>query len=310
MRARLWVPVAAALWTAVVAAQQPVFRASVSVVRVDVLASDGGRPIPGLTAADFEVLDNGTPQAIEAVIGDTEPIDVLFTFDRSASTRGETLTRLRESASALLDALQPDDGAGLLTFNHTLRLTVPIGPAQNVRAVLDQIEPDGSTALLDASAAALALTASNSHRSLVLLFTDGVDTLSWLPEHSVLEAARGSDAVMYAVTLPERRGFAQPLMGDEALLKRLAEATGGRLLRAGSPGELRGRFIEVLNEMRSRYVLTYTPTAPDAPGWHELSVRLRARKGKVASRAGYVVPDTTQPGGTQTTSPDGGRRPR
>ena len=70
----------------------------------------------------------------------------------------------------------------------------------------------------------------------------------------------------------------------------LAEATGGRQLRASDPSQLRERFTEILREMRARYVLTYTPSSPDTPGWHALTVTLRARKGRVASRAGYIVP--------------------
>ena len=279
------------LATATLGAQQPLFRAGVSVVRVDVLATDGGRPIPGLTAADFSVLDNGVEQTLDSVTGDVEPLDVLFTFDRSASTRGDTMIRLRESAAALLDALDADDRAGLLTFNHTFQLHVPIGPVPAVKAALDGIEPEGSTAILDASSVALALTATSTRRTLVLLFTDGVDTLSWLPEQAVLESARASEAVLYAVTLPERRGFAQLLPGEDAQIRRLAEATGGRQLRAADPSQLRERFVEILREMRARYVLTYSPTSPDTPGWHALTVRLKTRKGRVASRAGYRVPD-------------------
>ena len=271
-------------------AQQPSFKSSVNVVRIDVLVTDGGKPLPNLTADDFEVRDNGTLQHVESVIGVFEPIDVLFAFDRSASTRGETLTRLRESAGAVLDALQPADRAGLLTFNHTVQLAVPVGTAAAVRDALDTIEPDGSTAILDAVATAVSLAATSDRRTLVLLFTDGVDAISWLPERTVLDAARGSDAVIYAVTLPERGRSAPPNAADDRQLQRLAEAAGGRLLRADRPAELRDRFIDVLREMRARYVLTYTPTAPDVAGWHALSIRLKNKKGRVGSRAGYVVP--------------------
>jgi len=276
------------------AAQQPTFRSRVSVVRVDVLATDGSKPLMNLVADDFEVRDNNVVQHVESAFGDAEPIDVLFAFDRSESTRGETLLRLRESATALLEALQPTDRAGLLTFNHTFSLSVPLGPATDVRDALQAIEPAGSTSILDAVATTIALASGSDRRTLVLLFTDGVDTLSWLSEKTVLEAARGSEAVMYAVTVPERRNSAQPLMGDEGQLKRLVEASGGRLLRADRPAQLRGRFIEVLGEMRARYVLTYTPTDPDTAGWHAVSVTLKNRKGRVAARAGYVVPPATR----------------
>lgn len=280
---------------ALTAAQQPTFRAGVSVVRIDVLATDNGRPIPYLTANDFEIVDNGKPQQVGSVMGDTEPLDVLFTLDRSASTRGETMMRLRESAAALLQALDADDRAGLLTFNHRFQLVVPLGSKADVARALGDVEPDGSTALLDASAIALALTAGSSRRTLVLLFTDGVDTLSWLPERTVLESARGSEAVLYAVTVPNNPRAARPLMSDDAQLRRLAEATGGRLLRANAASQLRERFIEVLREMRARYVITYTPGDGETPGWHALSVRLKNHKGRVASRAGYVVPNVGQP---------------
>jgi len=56
--------------------QQPTFRASVEVVRVDVLATSRGVPIEGLTAADFELLDNGVPQVIDAVFAESEALDV------------------------------------------------------------------------------------------------------------------------------------------------------------------------------------------------------------------------------------------
>ena len=280
---------------ALTAAQQPTFRAGVSVVRIDVLATDNGRPIPYLTANDFEIVDNGKPQQVGSVMGDTEPLDVLFTLDRSASTRGETMMRLRESAAALLQALDADDRAGLLTFNHRFQLVVPLGSKADVARALGDVEPDGSTALLDASAIALALTAGSSRRTLVLLFTDGVDTLSWLPERTVLESARGSEAVLYAVTVPNNPRAARPLMSDDAQLRRLAEATGGRLLRANAASQLRERFIEVLREMRARYVITYTPGDGETPGWHALSVRLKNHKGRVAIRAGYVVPNVGQP---------------
>lgn len=269
-------------------AQTPVFRSGVSMVRVDVLATDGGRPIEGLTAADFVLTDNGVPQELTSALGDTDPLDVLFTFDRSASTRGATLMRLRESAGALLDALGSDDQAGLLAFNHMFQLAVKPGPPAAVRRALGELEPEGSTAIFDATSTALTLAAGSSRRTLILLFTDGVDTLSWLPERVVVEAARSSEAVLYAVALPEFVPNGQPLRGDDAPLRHMAEATGGRLLRANDPTRLRERFLEVLREMRSRYVLTFTPTASPQPGWHTLSVTLKTRKGKVAARAGYI----------------------
>jgi VWFA-related protein len=259
------------------------------VVRLDVLASDDRRPIAGLGAEDFEVLDNGKPQAVQALFGEQEPLDILFAFDRSASTNGRTIRYLRESARAILSALAEDDRAGLLAFNHGFHLAAPLGPPISMLSVLDTIEPSGSTALLDAASVALNLTAAADRRTMVLLFTDGTDTASWLPERLVLDAARGSEAVLYAVAMQERSRLREVRGGDHDQLRRLAEATGGRLLRTADPTELRESFLNVLTEMRARYVLSYTPSNTDA-GWHAVSVRLRNRAGQVSTRDGYVVP--------------------
>lgn len=278
---------AALPWPA--AAQQALFRSTVSVVRLDVLATDGRRPLTGLTAGDFEVRDNGDLQPVEALFAEHERLDLLFAFDRSASTRGDTIGHLRESARAILAALGDDDRAGLLLFNHTVQLTVPLGPAGDVAAALDGIEPDGATALFDAASVALNLTAASTRRTLILLFTDGTDTLSWLPASTVLEEGRAADAVLYAVAMRDRTAARDLVEAGESQMRRLSESTGGRLLRADDPAELRQRFLDVLGEMRARYVLTYAPSS-SAPGWHAVTVHVKNRGAKVSARDGYVVP--------------------
>ena len=273
-----------------VAAQPPTFRSAVQSVRVDVLALSGNAPIAGLTAADFTLFDNGVPQQVESVLADTEPLDVLLVFDQSASTGGVLLARLKDAATAMLAQLSGRDTAALLTFNHRLTLAAPPGSTPDrVREAVRQIDAHGSTALVDAAAAALVLTGASQRRSLVLLFTDGADTLSWLTEDGVLESAKRSAAVVYAVTVTERSDIAGRTLSDARFLRRLTSATGGQLLRADQPTSLRETFARVLAEMRARYLLSFSPTAPAGPGWHTLTVRLR-RPGRVVARPGYMMP--------------------
>jgi VWFA-related protein len=252
----------------------------VAVVRVNVLATDRGRPLAGLTGDDFEVRDNGVLQQVEATYGESEPLDVLFAFDRSQSMAGETLGRLGDAARAVLDQLGRDDRAGLVTFNQTFALHAPMSTDRTaIREAIAEIEPGGSTSLRDTLYAALTLLGTGERRVLLLAFTDGLDSTSWLPDRTVIETARESEAVVYAVP------FAQP---QERLLEDVAEATGGRVVLANSDDRLRRVFLEVLREMRSRYVLTFTPTNAE-PGWHTLSVRLKKGDGRVTARQGYAV---------------------
>jgi len=293
------VVVAAALLLALAGAgprQQPVFRTHVDVVRLDVLATDRGRPIRGLTAADFEVLDNGTPRRVEVVSADRVPLDVALVLDVSQSVRGDVLAHLKRAALALNDALDAKDRVALWTFSHRVsRLVAPTGDRERVRGAIDAMAPGGATALLDAIYTALASRAPGPNRPVALVFSDGRDNRSWLAESDVIDAARASETVIYAVTFtpkPAPASLAAPTVDvgpDEVLLAALADGCGGRLLRTASERELGLRFLEVLDETRTRYVLTYAVGANSAPGWHTLTVRLTRRTGQVKARAGYQL---------------------
>ena len=89
-----------------------------------------------------------------------------------------------------------------------------------------------------------------------MVFSDGIDNLSWLSASDVVEAAGRSNATVYGVTV---RGKGDP---KEAFLGDVARATGGRVFEASSERDLRARFLDVLEDIRSRYVLRYVPARP------------------------------------------------
>jgi Ca-activated chloride channel family protein len=269
-------------------AQAPAFRVSVNLVRVDALVIDHNKPVLNLIADDFEVLDNGQQQRIEAAFAETAPLDLYFVFDRSGSVQGETLAQLKQAAYAGLDQLSLTDRAALLTFDYAFHLRPPLTTdLASVRMAIDRMEPGGATALFDALYAALTLAESSPRRTLVLLFTDGRDNFSYLSERDVLNVARRSDAVVYAVA------FKSPYVAgpDEPVLHELAGASGGRVVLVDEPDRLKTEFVSVLREMRSRYLLMFSPTALNAIGWHKLTVRLKHRSGRVIARSGYFVRD-------------------
>jgi hypothetical protein len=129
---------------------------------------------------------------------------------------------------------------------------------------------------------------SRTRRTLILLFTDGRDNLSWLSKGDVLQVARESEAVVYALALKSRDSEGL----DETLLKELTGATGGRVIWVEATERLTGVFLSMLQEMRNRYLLTYSPTGVDASGWHTLLVRLKHKSGRVVARQGYFLSAT------------------
>jgi len=262
-------------------AQGPaVFSSAIEVVRVDVSVTRDGRAGEGLKAADFEVRDNGVLQAVEIVGGADKPIDAVLALDVSGSVAGPPLQHLKAAAHALVDVLRPGDAVSLLTFSDRIRLRVlPADSRERAHETIDRTEAQLTTALYDATYAALTTTDPARGRPLVLIFSDGQDVGSWLAPEQVLRVAEASDLVVHAV-LSRREGT------DVAFLRDLVASTGGQQWRADFV-ELRDVMLRALEEFRSRYTLQYERHGALADGWHKLQVRVKAPGAEVRARRGY-----------------------
>lgn len=282
---------AIALGAATALAQQTTFKVSVDLVSVDVLVSARGVPIPDLTAADFQLVDNNVPQKIESIssAGPTTasmalrrvPLDVVLVFDVSGSVAGDKLAQLVEAGKAVLAALRPDDRAALVTFSHRAAVRHPLTP--DVAPVSREVErlflsAGGRTSLFDALYTGLSLRRASDTRALVLVFSDGRDNSSWLSSTQLSQVVRESDVVVYAV------GLDDGVKGD---LKEIAEETGGTALVAQSTKELKTLFARIVREMQARYVLNYYPAGVTERGWHAIQVRVPGRRAEVVARRGY-----------------------
>jgi Ca-activated chloride channel family protein len=272
-----------------IVAQTP-FRAGVELVRVDVSVTRGGQPVRGLTAADFSISDSGVAQRVDSVtLLDELPLSVQMVLDTSGSVAGDRLKHLVEAGQGLLAALESDDRVGLMTFSQRIEVNVPAAADHGrVAAALPALAGRGPTAVRDAIWMALQLRPADETRPLVLVFSDGVDTASWLTRSALLEAVRRAGVVVHAVelvepVLPTRRG-----LPAASFLSTVAEAAGGRAWSATSSRELRELFTRALAEMRARYLVTFYPEGTRRAGWHELKIGVKGR-GEVKARPGYFV---------------------
>jgi VWFA-related protein len=270
-----------AAWAAGLAAQsQQTFSSTVEAVRVDVLVTDGGRPVRGLQAHDFEVLDNGVPQQVDLVSFDEVPLNLVLVFDMSDSVVGERLEHLRQAAGHLLSGLTPRDQAALVLFNDAVALGSPLTTnLERVRSNLLAREGRGDTALVDAVYGGLMVGESSVGRALMIVFSDGVDTASFLTPDAVLDTAKRSDVVVYAAVAGAPSKI--PLLND------LTELTGGAFHDAGTTAQLGAVFDRILAEFRQRYLVGYSPRGVPREGWHRLEVRVRGKRLQVRARPGY-----------------------
>jgi VWFA-related protein len=291
---------------AITAVDAQIFRTAVDVVTADVLVLDGRRPVAGLTAADFELLDSDVPQKVQAVAMDDVPISLLVALDTSHSVEG---ARLKDAAHAAVNMLRPADRAAFVTFSGSVAIVAPWGADRDVMATgLSAARASGNTSLYDASFASLLLRDEKpGQRNLLVIFSDGADTASWLPDRAVLDKARRTDTVVYSVVMnnsgtvdstplhvDHRSGVelspppVRSLLSGTTFLADLATTSGGERFVVQRAGELRAAFSRIVTDFRSRYVLTYSPAGVDAKGWHPIEVKVNGRKVTVRARRGYT----------------------
>jgi VWFA-related protein len=278
----------AGLWLLMFAQAPPVFRAGVEVVYVDVSVTRKDAPVLGLTANDFVLTDNGVRQRVAVLDRDSIPTTAVLVLDASASVAGERLAHLRAAARTFLRGMAPRDEAALVTFNHKVELRqAPTTDRGSVADALERVEALGSTAVLDALYVCLKRPWGRG-RPLVVLFTDGQDSASWLENADVLQAARESSALLYVVGA-EAAGGRSEETGYLYLLQRAADTTGGAYWSARHD-HLEAVFQRVIEAANARYVLSYEPEGVARSGRHRLKVSVRRRGVEVRARQEYVIP--------------------
>ena len=274
--------------------QQPVFRTAVDVVRIDVSVMNGLNPVAGLTTSNFVVTDNGVPQTLDSVSLDSVPLNLMLVLDTSGSLAGERLTHLIDALNVLVKSLRAEDAASLVTFSEPIRLAIrTTRDRAPLLAALSGLTADGATSVNDAIFFGLQLRPADASESrpVLLLFSDGRDTSSWLGSEHVIEATRRSGMVVHVVELvaDEWMGARGVEARPSAFLGTLADTGGGRRWFAKSSRDLRELFGKALNELRARYLLTYSPSGVSREGWHDVKVSLKNARGEVTARPGYFA---------------------
>lgn len=265
--------------------QQPTFRATTTLVSVDVSVRRGNTPVTGLTAGDFELTDNGVRQNIESLSVEAVPIDVSLAVDTSGSVIGN-LASFRAEVRRFATLLRPIDRIRVIAFGTAVREIVPMQPATDPLN-LDQLAPGGTTSSNDGLFYALLWPTSLERRHLVIALTDGIDTNSTLSSASVIDVANRARAVFHVVLV---EGFGPLTAWEKGAREAVIEAakqSGGAvhdLARASRD------FKQIVDDFRASYVLRFEPEGVSKTGWHDLTVtlvNLDPAQHTVRARRGY-----------------------
>lgn len=248
--------------------QAPIFSSAAELVVVHVSVT-GRRAdyVTDLPRDAFRILEDGAPQTIEFFTGDNSPVTVGLLVDSSASMR-ENRERVIAAATAFAQASRAEDEIFGLAFNEHVRAALPPStpftndPNMFRVGLAGAMGAQGRTALYDAISSGLAYVAKGHHpRRVLVVVADGGDNASTATFDQVLKEAQSSNAAIYTV------GIVDPLEreANPRLLRRLAQATGGKSFFPREMNAVEGALREIARDIRHSYTLGYVSPnlAPD-----------------------------------------------
>ena len=275
-------------------AQEPTFRVDVQLVRLLTTVKDQtGAPVSGLSKKDFALYDNGAKQEITLFERHTsQPLSVGVLIDISGSTAKE-LKYETESVQRFLKALfkegNPDDRASLYSFNWEVARVVDYSRRlDNFDRRLKTLKAEAGTSMYDAIFLASEDIQEREGRHVLIVVTDGGDTISSKNYHQAMEAAHRADAVLYPILVVPITNDAGRNVGGENALTTMSQTTGGKMF-VPTVRDLDSVFEEILRDLRTQYLIGYYPkNVPLTKNrFHKLELKVADQKLRAVTRTGY-----------------------
>jgi Ca-activated chloride channel homolog len=279
-------------------AQKPTFRAAIDLVNFGVTVVDKqGKPITGLKADDFQVIENGKTQTLRFfAAGEPEeapPLHLGLLLDTSGSM-ADDLKDARSAAVKFVNALDGAADVTLVDFDTEVR--VARFGAEDYPRLVERIrgrKADGWTALYDAVGVYLNGAQSQDGRKVLVLYTDGGDTTSSLTFRDMLDLLKASDVTVYAIGYLEHQSSSGRIQ-QRSELERAAQTTGGQSFFPAVAKDLNGVFEKIREELAARYSLGYISSDARMDGtWRNVEIKLLRPdlKGiRLRTRTGYYAP--------------------
>lgn len=290
-------------------AQQPTFRSTASLVRIEVSVTDDHGPVEGLLADDFVLTDSGAIHRAAVYESKDAPLD-LVAIVQPLQSLGQTSEQQAPSAAAgfaaFIDNIDARDRLGVLVATAP---PVRLRPLSFGKPQLDPRAIEGSpyAATFDAITAGLGEFLPSDRRRVLVAFTNGADFRSTVSFEGLVQQTRRLGPAFVLVgsaTHVRQEALVGAVLGGEggrelasatavvsgfvfpSSLQVLARRTGGITvdLGKGDPAEVIKRAFAW---MRTRYVLSYEP--PALKGWHSLAIRVNRKGATVTARDGYFV---------------------
>ncbi len=243
--------------------QAPTFRVDVKLVNVFVTVTDqNGAPAAGLKKEDFRIFEDGHPENIAVFDRESElPLSIVLLVDTSLSTRKDLKLELEAARKFVHAILRPVDAVSLYQFSENVDELVPFtADAARIDRGIDRIRPGAATALYDALYLGSEALLNRRGRKVMVVITDGGDTVSQMDYKAAVRAAQEAEAILYSIIVVPIQASAGRDIGGEHALIQLSRDTGGKHFYADTLPQLDAAFHQISDELRTQYLLAYYPS--------------------------------------------------
>ena len=238
-------------------------KVDVKLVNVFVTVTDEhGAPVAGLKKEDFALLEDGKPQTISVFDKESAlPLSIVLDIDTSLSTRKDLPLELSSARRFARAILRPVDAISLYSFSEIVSEVVPF--TSDLKAIdrgVDRVRMGSATALYDALYLGSQALEPRKGRKVLVVITDGGDTVSRVDYKEAVRSAQEAEAIVYSIIdVPIEASAGRDIGGEHALIQ-IAEDTGGKYFYATSVPELDDAFRKISDELRTQYLLAYYPS--------------------------------------------------
>jgi Ca-activated chloride channel homolog len=272
------------------------------------------RPIGNVRQEEFVVYENGVPQPIFSFTKEEVPVSYGLAIDTSGSLRSQ-LAQVIEAGKVIINSNKPGDETFLVRFISSDKIEQVLDFTSNTEDLIDSLDTfyteGGQTAIVDAVYVSAEHVAQykkgdidDRRRRALIVVTDGEDRGSQYKQEELFERLREEDVQIYVIgfvnELDREGGLIRKSSREKAvnLINRLAKETGGRAFFPESLSDLPKIADEIVRDLRTQYVVSYSPTnkardgsfrsirvaVADAPG-KDKRIAL-TRSGRIAGREG------------------------
>jgi Ca-activated chloride channel homolog len=238
-------------------------KVDVKLVNVYVTVTDAhGAPVAGLKKENFDVKEDGHEQTISVFDKESAlPLSIALAIDTSLSTRHDLPLEQASAKRFAKTILRPVDALSVFGFSETVLQSIGYTPdLRRIEEGIDHLHLGAATALYDAVYLAARSLNRRQGRKVMVLITDGGDTISRIDYKEAVRAAEEAEAIVYSIIVVPIENSAGRETGGEHALIQLSEDTGGKYYYATSMAQLDDAFRQISDELRTQYLLAYYPS--------------------------------------------------